>query len=152
MANFSINKLSEEDIKRAYRFIYIFEKEVSNKFGTFDFENEEIEQFCNEHRIFKKTRRDTKPTDNYFWFNAKKPKNVRDNDIAHNLLRRIRNAMAHGNFKKERSKKAFYVLEDFDKNNKKTMYGRINADIFWDYLNIVLHSSPLIDDRINLNR
>lgn len=152
MANFSINKLSEEDIKRAYRFIYIFEKEVSNKFGTFDFENEAIKQFCREHRISKKANRDTKLTDNYFWFDTMKPKDVRNNDFAHNFLRHIRNAMSHGNLKKEKSRKAFYIMEDFNKNNKKTMYGRINANIFWEYLNIVLHSSPLIDDRINLNR
>ena len=44
MADYSINKLSEKDINRAYRFIYIFEKEVYNKYGTFDFENDDVKQ------------------------------------------------------------------------------------------------------------
>ena len=151
MADYSINKLSEKDINRAYRFIYIFEKEVYNKYGTFDFENDDVKQYCKEYRISNKVKRNSTPTDNYFWFDTRKIKGANKNDIAHNFLRHVRNAIAHGNFKKEKSKKAFYILEDFDKNNNKTMYGRINADIFWGYLNIVLHTSTLIDNKINFN-
>jgi hypothetical protein len=57
--------------------------------------------------------------------------------------------MAHGNFKKGRSKKAFYTLEDYNKNKEKTMYGKINADLFWKYLNMILHTSPFISNTIN---
>ena len=149
MANFPVNKLSEDDIRKAYRFIYLFEKEVHSKYGTFDFGNESIELFCQEHRIKKKEKRNTKSTDNYFWFDTVKTKGAIKNDFAHNFLRHIRNAMAHGNFSKGRSKKAFYTLEDYNKNKGRTMYGRISADLFWKYLNIVLHSSPLIDNNIN---
>ena len=151
MANFSINKLSEEDIKKAYRFIYIFEKEVYNKYGTFNFESQEIKHFCREYGMNKKVKRNTKLSNNYFWFDTRKVKGAQNSDYAHNLLRHIRNAMAHGNFKKERNKKAFYILEDYDKNNNQTMYGQMSADIFWKYLNIVLHSSPMIDNNIKFN-
>ena len=117
--------------------------------GTFDFENEEIKRFCLEYRIKKKEKRNTKSTDNYFWFDTIKIKGAQNNDFAHNLLRHIRNAMAHGNFKKGRSKKAFYTLEDYNKNKEKTMYGKINADLFWKYLNMILHTSPFISNTIN---
>lgn len=149
MAKFPVNKLSENDIKKAYRFIYVFEKEIHEKYGTFDFENEEIKRFCLEYRIKKKEKRNTKSTDNFFWFDTIKIKGAQNNDFAHNLLRHIRNAMAHGNFKKGRSKKAFYTLEDYNKNKEKTMYGKINADLFWKYLNMILHTSPFISNTIN---
>ena len=51
MAAFSINKLSENDIKNAYQFIYIFEKEIYSVYGTFDFESQALARFCQEHRI-----------------------------------------------------------------------------------------------------
>ena len=66
MANFTVNKLSEDDIKKAYRFIYIFEKEVRSRYGSFDFENQSLLRFCQEHQIKKKEKRNTKSTDNYF--------------------------------------------------------------------------------------
>ena len=150
MADFSINKLSENDIKKAYQFIYVFEKEIHSRYGTFDFENQALLRFCQEYQIKKKEKRNTKSTDNYFWFNTVKPKDAPNNDYAHNLLRHIRNTMAHGNFKKGRSKKCFYTFEDYNKRTgQQTMYGKINADLFWKFLNILLHTSPFIDNNIN---
>ncbi|MBQ3623161.1 MAG: hypothetical protein IJA04_05600 [Bacteroidaceae bacterium] len=149
MANFPINKLSEDDINKAYRFIYLFEKEIHSKYGTFNFNDKSIEYFCKQYKINKKVKRNSKPSDNYFWFDTVKITGAPKNDFAHNLLRHIRNAMSHGNFKKGKSKKAFYTFEDYNKTGTQTMYGKINADLFWKYLNIVLHTSPLIDKKIN---
>lgn len=149
MAGFTVNKLSEDDIKKAYRFIYIFEKEVCSKYGSFDFNSQDINEYCQRHRINKKVTRTTKPTDNYFWFDTKKIKGAKNSDFAHNFLRHIRNAMAHGNFKKLRSRKAYYTFEDYNKNNIQTMYGKISADSFWKYLNVILHSSPFVNNNIN---
>lgn len=149
MNNHSINKLSNEDIKKAYQFLYYYEKDIGSKYGTFDFDNQKIISFCQENKISRKVKRNTKPTENYFWFDTIKIKGAQKNDYAHNLLRHIRNAIAHGNFKKVRSKKPFYILEDYNKNKGLTMYGKINADFFWKYLNIVLHTSQLIDNKIN---
>lgn len=148
MANIPIHNLSKDDMQKAYAFIYLFEKEIKPQYGTFDFENHEIDLFCKENGIKKKERRNTKATENYFWFKSEKKGKV--NDIAYNLLRHIRNAMAHGNFKKEKGQKSFYILEDYSvKTHKRTMYGKIDAALFWDYLNIVAHSSQLIDNEIN---
>lgn len=149
MADFTINKLSEADINKAYRFIYIFEKEIYSKYGSFDFNSPDIQKFCHDYKVKKKVTRTTKPTENYFWFDTTRIKGMPMSDYAHNLLRHIRNAMAHGNFKKVRSRKAFYTFEDYNNNNVQTMYGKIEANLFWEYLNIVLHTSPLIDDKIN---
>ena len=109
MTKFSVNKLSENDIKKAYRFIYVFEKEIHEKYGTFDFENEEIKRFCLEYRIKKKEKRNTKSTDNYFWFDTIKIKGAQNNDFAHNLLRHIRNAMLMEISKKEEAKRHFIL-------------------------------------------
>lgn len=151
MANFSINKLSEKDIKKSYIFICLFEKELRTKYGSFDFNNIAVSSFCKENKIEKKVKRNTKPTENYFWFDTSKIKGFPNNDFAHNLLRHIRNTMAHGNFRKERGKKSYYILEDYNKNGEQTMYGRIKTDLFWKYLNLVLHSSPLVDKNINFD-
>lgn len=149
MNDFSINKLSKDDIGKAYRFIYIFEKEVKSRYGEFDFSSEDIDKFCHEYKIKKKEKRTTKLTENYFWFDTQKAKGVQNNDFAHNLLRHIRNTMAHGNFKKVRDRKAYYIFEDYNKNNTQTMFGKISVDLFWKFLNIVLHSSPLVNRDIN---
>ena len=71
-----------------------------------------------------------------------------NNDYAHNFLRHVRNAIAHGNFKKVRGKKPFYIIEDYNKNGVQTMFGKIHTDIFWEYLNIVLHTSQAINKNI----
>ena len=130
MANFTVNKLSEDDIKKAYRFIYIFEKELNSRYGSFDFNSQAIKEFCKENKINKKVTRTTKPTDNYFWFDTKKLKGTQNSDFAHNFLYHIRNAMAHCNFKKVRGRKAYYTFEDYNKNKVQTMYGKISADLF----------------------
>lgn len=148
MADLSINKLSEKDMINAYRFIYIFENEVYPNYGTFDFNSPRINNFCQEHRIKKKDKRNSKPSDNYFWFDSIKIQGALNNDYAHNFLRHVRNAIAHGNFKKVRGKKPFYIIEDYNKNSVQTMFGKIHTDIFWEYLNIVLHTSQAINKNI----
>lgn len=149
MANLSINKLSERDIKRSYTFIYVFEKILNSKYGTFDFDNLAVTKFCQTNHIDKKVRRNTKPTENYFWFDTKKVNGNQNKDFAHNLLRHIRNAMAHGNFKKERSRKSYYILEDYNTKGVQTMYGKIKAELFWQYISLIIHSSPHIDANVN---
>ena len=51
--------------------------------------------------------------------------------------------------KKVRDRKAYYIFEDYNKNNTQTMFGKISVDLFWKFLNIVLHSSPLVNRDIN---
>ena len=84
----------------AYRFIYIFENEVYPNYGTFDFNSPKINNFCQEYRIKKKDKRNSKSSDNYFWFDSIKIQGALNNDYAHNFLRHVRNAFAHGNLKK----------------------------------------------------
>lgn len=148
MANLSINKLSEKDMINAYRFIYVFENEVYPNYGTFDFNSPVINNFCQEYRIKKKDKRNSKPSDNYFWFDSTKIQGALNNDYAHNFLRHVRNTFAHGNFKKVRGKKSYYIIEDYNKNNVQTMFGKINADLFWKYLSIVLNTSKAINKNI----
>lgn len=147
MADFTENNLSGTDMKKAYQFVRTYEGKVKSQYGTFNFDSQEINGFCQEHDIKKKENRNTRVTDNYFWFETRNAKGV--NYSAHHFLRHIRNAMAHGNFKKARGKKTFYTLEDYTEKGKQTMGGKINADIFWKYLNTVLHSSQEIDNEIN---
>lgn len=136
MADFSINKLSENDIKKAYQFIYVFEKEIHSRYGTFDFENQALLRFCQEYQIKKKEKRNTKSTDNYFWFNTVKPKDAPNNDYAHNLLRHIRNAFAHGGLIKEKN---VFVIED-KYQGKITAYGRINHKLLFLLIDKIVRS------------
>ena len=43
------------------------------------------------------------------------------------------------------------ILEDYNKKGLQTMCGKINADLFWKYLNLILHSSSLVDKNINFD-
>ena len=59
-------------------------------------------------------------------------------DSVHNLLRHIRNSMAHGNIV---SKGKQFELHDYNKNNKITLKGRISMSLFFQLINLLLASS-----------
>jgi hypothetical protein len=145
----SINKLSKKDIEILYSYIYVYHKYISNYYGTFNYNAQEVKKFCLNNDIKKKEYKNTKTKYNYFWFSTYQDNKTKVNDIACHLLRHVRNSIAHVRFIKKRNKQAYYILDDYDNNGIHTMHGVIRVDLFWDFINIILHTSPNIDKDIH---
>ena len=62
---------------------------------------------------------------------------IKINDMAHHFLRHLRNAIAHGNIKKE---KKMIIVDDYSTTQKQTMYGQLHINLFWQFLQIVQDS------------
>jgi hypothetical protein len=69
-----------------------------------------------------------------------KKESGKKNDIAHDLLRHIRNAVAHALINKTSSRKKTLNLTDVNKNGKKTMRGNISEGLLFDLIDILLDS------------
>lgn len=123
------NNLSKDDINRLYNYICRYERDIKHSYGKFDFNNADFQNFCKDNQIAPKNGRSHLP--NRFAFNAEKPKRSLVNDMAHHLLRHIRNAIAHGLVKK---KGRILYWKDYNTNMKETMDGHIREDLFWSFL------------------
>ena len=139
-----MNKLSGINIVQLYNFLYKFEKELSNGFGTFDFEDNRLKSFMEDEKILLgsmcPTNEKKKNRFKYFilWDN-KKPaifKPIMGNDSAHNLLRHIRNSIAHGNIFSENRQK--FSLEDYSHTNRLSMKGKISNKLFFQLIDLII--------------
>ena len=139
-----MNKLSGSNIVQLYNFLYKFEKELSNGFGTFDFEDNRLKSFMEDEKILLgsmcKTNEKKKNSFKYFilWDDTK-PKTFKafpGNDSAYNLLRHIRNSIAHGNILSENRQK--FSLEDYNKANKLSMKGKISNKLFFQLIDLII--------------
>lgn len=140
------NKLSDKNKTKFYDFIVQFEKEISSKFGHYNLNNKEILSYCNDNKILlgpsNKTNNGKIHQYKYFilWDDAKptKYKNIKDNDSAHNLLRHLRNSMAHGYIVMENRQK--FSLSDYNGNDKQSMKGKILSTIFFELISRLLQT------------
>ena len=141
MANESINKLSKDNIQVLYRYLFFYTKQYENCYGRFDWNDASVANFCQEHSITSKGRRNQTYNSSFFWFDTFTPKGKKVNDVAHHFLRHIRNAIAHANICKVRRKnKSYVIVDDYDKKGKQSMHGEIKEDLFFQFLGIVINT------------
>ncbi len=126
-------KLNQEEKVKCYEFILQYESEIKHNYGNYNWDSPVINNYCNRLTINKKTKRGEQKSHYYFWFDTNKKGNI--NDFAHHFLRHIRNAMAHGNIKKE---KKMIKVSDYNTNQKETMKGQLPASHFFEFLNTVV--------------
>ena len=132
MAAHNTSKLSKDDKQFAMDYLFTFEKDIRLEYGHYDWNDKSLTSFCTENHIKPKVKRNAKNWNYYFWFDTKQDKD-RVNDTAHHFLRHIRNAIAHGNIKKENK---MMIVDDFH-NQRQTMHGQIPCTTFWKFLSIV---------------
>lgn len=139
-----MNKLSESNIVRLYNFLYLFEKEISNGFGTLNISDNSLKTFTEKEKILLgsmcQTNEKKISSFKYFilWDDTKPSafKAISGNDSAYNLLRHIRNSIAHGNIFSENRQK--FALEDYNKANKVSMKGKISNKLFFQLIDIIV--------------
>lgn len=130
----NVNNLSVSDIEKFYNYLCDFEINHKGSAGHFDFYDSQFQNFCNTNNINPKGRRDKEnknKNNGSIWFASKQDKN-KINDVGYNLLKHLRNSIAHGLVKK---KGQFYYFEDYSLNKaSQTMGGRMRSDIFWSFV------------------
>ena len=123
------NNLSKEDIFNFYNYVCAYEENIKADYGRFHFDDPNFTTFCKQNNINPKKK--LKNPSNNFWFKSFPKRGI--NDMAHHLLRHIRNAFAHGLITK---KKDTFYFKDFSTSEKQTqtMGGQMRCDLFWSFL------------------
>ena len=132
-----------------YDFICNFENNIAPDFGRHDITNRNLQTFLQTSSLFLgglgvRARKDAKAHKQYILYDNKKPSSKKldniDNDSAHNLLRHMRNSMAHGNIDKKSKGSKYYVINDFNKEGGVSMEGIILIKDFVPLMNLLLSS------------
>lgn len=130
------NNLSKDDICKFYEFVCAYEKDYKYSFGNFNIDDPQVKKFCDDNDIAFGKR----PKRTYqFVFEAYKPKNKRQNDKAHHLLRHIRNAFCHGLVTKKGKRFSF---KDYNKLGNVSMEAEIREDLLWGLLDAIIKTRP----------
>ena len=121
----------------------LFEREISSQFGVFDINSPKLQKFLDEKSILigRLNKKDTKKKSQFKYFvlyDDDKPKGSKEkgNDSVHNLLRHIRNAIAHGLVVAENRQKL--SIKDKTKNGRLTLEGKIPNRLFYELLEALL--------------
>lgn len=139
-------KISDSNKVKFYNYIVEYETHISDNFGHYNINEPAIVSFCENHKILLGS--DCKSNDKriaqykfYILWDDRKPDKYRNyigNDSAHNLLRHIRNSMAHGNVSSENRQK--FNLADYNSEKRQTMRGKISSNLFFDLLDVIVES------------
>lgn len=132
-----------------YDFLCDFENNIASEFGHYNITNRNLQSFLQSSSIFLggmgvRARKEAKAYKQYILYDNKKPSSKKldhiENDSAHNLLRHIRNSMAHGNIDKKSKGSKYYVINDFNKEGGVSMEGIILIKDFVPLMNLLLSS------------
>lgn len=140
-------KLSERNKVKIYDYISLYEWNISKRFGEFNLKDTDLISFRESNSILLgslcNSNKDKIRKYKFFilWDDDKPSKYNKDvkNDSAHNLLRHIRNSMAHGLIFAENRQK--FALEDLNKNNNVSMYGKISSKLFFQLIEAIIQTS-----------
>lgn len=139
-------KLSDTNKTKFYDFVVQFEKEISHNFLHYNLKNDRVVSFCNENKILigpynKRNKESTHQYRHFILWDDTKPdkyKNIKGNDSAHNLLRHLRNSMAHGNISMENRQR--FRMFDYNGNGKETMTGQISSILFYGIIERIIQT------------
>lgn len=139
-------KLKDNDILSLYAYLCEYEDHIKGRKDCFNIYDEAVEQFKKENQIYfgsinnNKDKKKAQKFKNYLlWAEGAIGKKGAKVDRAHALLRRIRNAFAHGIItdKNEGS----FELSDYDeKKGKVTLQGSISYQLLYQLINVLKQS------------
>ena len=139
--------ISKETKALFYDYICQYESSIKSCFGSYHLEDTNLQTFMRKKDLFivsdsHNNRKICNNKQQYILFDNGKPK-VRKlkelpNDTVHNLLRHIRNSMAHGNMYKKSKNGQFFIMEDYNRNERKTMNGKIFISTLEPLLNLLI--------------
>ncbi|MFR3330381.1 MAG: hypothetical protein ACLTSL_09520 [Odoribacter splanchnicus] len=144
------NNLSQEDIFKLYEYLTLFESNIKEYCGTFNFSDTRIQDFQDKANLVLRAYTanryilgsSVKQNKYYLIFEAKKPKKEEYNDIAFHLLRHLRNSIAHALIRKKGKN---FFLEDKNSNGSITCQGNIRRDLFYELINKIIETKSYVN-------
>ncbi|MBQ7448916.1 MAG: hypothetical protein IJS73_03810 [Paludibacteraceae bacterium] len=119
-----------------FDFLLYFEQNIRNNKNRYSLSNNSLQDFIKRNKIMiKRLTQDNKGKikNNPFilccW----------GNDRAYDLLRHIRNSIAHGNAKIKSTKRV--EIHDYDRNGNETLYGKIRFDLLMSLIKEIIKTS-----------
>lgn len=137
-----INGLQVKDVILLYNYLSMYEISVKEFSGKFDIDDKKVKTFLDRYDIYlttmaKKNLSKANKHKLYVRFEQKKNSKASGSDIAHHLLRHIRNSIAHVRIEKQAGD--IYVLTD---NNGKvdTMETKLPEKVLKGLIEVLLKS------------
>lgn len=136
------NRLNQKEISYLYNYLVTFEKEIKDKAGLYNIEEKFLRNFLCKEDIFLTTMAKSSVVkarrhQYYIRFEQNKRNPISNTDVAHHLMRHIRNSIAHGNLFK--SNKDVYIFTDTNGKND-TMEGKLPMEKFNKLLELLQNS------------
>lgn len=121
--------INQQEKIRLFDYLTRFEKKIKNNRGHYDLSNNQLQTFINENDIafcsYQAKGIKAKEHNAYFQYEYQAA------NKAHDLMRHIRNAIAHGNITK---KDGYFWLTDYTTKGTKTLDAKIKTNVFWNFL------------------
>ena len=122
--------ISKKEKVQLFDYLNHYENNVKMNHGHYDLNNNQLQAFINANDItfcsHKSIGTNAKKHAAYFRYQ------YTSTDKAHDLMRHIRNAIAHGNIEK---RLGYFLLKDFNSYGTKTLDAKIKTGVFWNFLN-----------------
>ena len=126
-------EIAKEDKVKCFDFLSEFENTIKQNFGLYNINDKHLCRFLDDNKIFlgKINKKDNAKAlkSKYYIVFEKTKQRKKDNDVAHHLLRHIRNAIAHGHIIKGGKNK--FCIKDIKESGNLTMKGNIGKREFF---------------------
>lgn len=121
--------INNKEKVKLFDYLTLFEHEIKNNHGHYDLNDNQLQTFINENDIAfcSYQAKGTKTKEHKAYFQYK----YTTTNKAYDLMRHIRNAIAHGNVIK---KDGYFWLTDYTNKGTKTLDAKIKTDVFWIFL------------------
>jgi hypothetical protein len=135
---------SKEVILKLYNYVVTYEHEISKDAGKYDFDNEILVQFCQEHSIALAPRASSSSVkemseSNYIMF-VYNDRKAESKDKAHALLRHLRNAIAHARVSKTATNSTVLDITDVNGKDNISMRGKMEQDLLFSLIELLIQS------------
>jgi hypothetical protein len=145
MAKTSKNYISpsKDAVFKMHEFLYLFENEIAQNAGQYNWNNKHLVDFCKSNDITltpvskSKYVKDMSKS-NYIIF--LKNSSTTNDDSVHDLMRHIRNAIGHALISKTAKNKAIFDLTDRTRCGSLTMRGNISEQFFFILIGLLQNS------------
>ena len=139
----------EKDIPRLFEYLMQYPNEIEKYKGWFNFNDKDVDKFLNRNDIFHGSYNNTNinKSQKHQWhliFEQRKDSKKSGSDVAHHLLRHIRNAIAQANIEKIQKKehkvnRHILYLKDYSiTGSNQTMDGKIEINLLHSLIKLIL--------------
>ena len=122
--------ISKQEKVQLFDYLKHYENDIKANYGHYDLNDAQLQTFIDTNDIafcsHKSKGAKAKQHAAYFRYG------YNTTDKAHDLMRHIRNAIAHGNIEKQQG---CFLLKDYNNYGTMTLDAKIKTNVFWNFLN-----------------